>query len=185
MPCQAFPHFFAQLQNFQMVYSTYSCLQILSFHFLLRFSNQDVVPMAEKPETSKLLSPMVNYPFSSHLTHQQHLTQINKYFTSKLSPYQPPAHQLLTLTSPDGSSSSSVQCLRTHFSALFCSVSTFTPMQNSFSLLILEKSESVSAHTDITQISNYFLHFLLHSYPSFRSLLRCHLPSEALHSTLM
>lgn len=54
----------------------------------------------------KLLNPKVNYPFSSCLTHEQHLTQMNKPFTWKHclralpSPDSVQLDQLLTLTIP-------------------------------------------------------------------------------------
>lgn len=65
MPYQIFPHFFAPLQNSQVVYATHCFLWVLFSHFLLRFSNQDVVPKTQEPGTSKLLTQSTVHP---HLT---------------------------------------------------------------------------------------------------------------------
>ena len=69
MPCQIFPHFFAPLQNSQVVYATHRFLWVLSSHFLLRFSNQDAVPKTQEPGTSKLLTRSTVHP---HLTWHIH-----------------------------------------------------------------------------------------------------------------
>lgn len=69
------------LQISQVVYID-CCLQIHFLYFLLKISDQDVVPTTQEPGTHELLNPMVNYPFSSYFPHEQHLTQMNKSFPS-------------------------------------------------------------------------------------------------------